>query len=368
MDTENLSRATLEQSAKTAGSDTLSELKKTAEGAIVSSAERPPMAEAAEKPARRTNDAMLTEMANRKMQIFLEKYPLKEISALNPDIKESDLLVALSEFFKDATEIELYEQPADVISGFSLVDNSNSAILGLRDTLGDQLGLDRTLDDLAKKKLDSLLDKVRPPRPYVDLYFGRNEIDLPQTRNIVAYSYPFDGSQEVSWFSDNPAVATVRDDNKKTIYIPQVGYVYIIMPEGSYGGKGVIETHSVGTVTISAQNKETGAVAACTISVQIFPKSITISPTSRYFCGPPEPVPPTSWWYFQQLTATVLPENATDKSVTWISTRPELYSVSDTGLVTVVDIPAAYGVHVSIIARTNMEGIIAISDMLYGPN
>ncbi|MDE6001654.1 MAG: Ig-like domain-containing protein, partial [Clostridia bacterium] len=36
----------------------------------------------------------------------------------------------------------------------------------------------------------------------------------------------------------------------------------------------------------------------------------------------------------KQLTATVSPENATDKSVTWISSNPEVASVSSAGLVT----------------------------------
>ena len=355
-DTEDSkSRVTLEQNAKTKATETISEFKKASEDTTTANTERSQATEIIGKRARITNDAVLTQLANRKLELFLEKHPIAEISALNPNIKEPILLEALGEIFKDATDQELYERPPMVLSNINLKDQLEPLRPGFPGGSLSDLGKPYR-DDLEAKRPG--FDVGRLQRAYVELSLLNNIMELNWKMKITAQSYPSTYSQEVSWFSDNPAVATVRDDNFYSVYIPGIGELPIILPPGTYAGKGFLETHSVGTATIGAQNIATGAVAACTISVQIYPKSITITPSSFYF-----------WSMDQtcQLTATVLPTNATDKSVTWISTCPEVYSVSDTGLVRLLDKTAAYSVYIPIIARTNRGGVGAISEMIYGP-
>lgn len=53
-----------------------------------------------------------------------------------------------------------------------------------------------------------------------------------------------------------------------------------------------------------------------------------------------------------QLTATVLPENTTDKSITWTSSNPDVATISETGLVTAVS-GNSWGARSTITARTS---------------
>ena len=367
-DTENSKKREIaDQSAKLTEKDASSGLIKTSEDAAAASTERSLSGETLEKPPRRANDAMLTELANRKREIFLEQYPLKQMAALNPHIKESVLLEALGEYFKDEADTELYRQTAYSLSdvllggrvtgpadpGLSLGDFSRPGLGGI--DLGDLTkpgtNLGDLLDILGSGRVKGDLAEKGRPIYHVNVSALFSNIDLYKKMNVTATSYPSEKSQEVSWFSDNPAVATVRDDNIYTVNRPELGDIYIIKPPGTYAGKGIIETHSVGSARISAQNQETGVVGSCTITVQIFPKSITVSPAQREIAN----------YQLFQLTATVLPANATDKSVTWRSTNPTIISVTDTGLVQQM-VPNC-STAIPIIATTNVGGLSAVSNI-----
>ena len=126
-----------------------------------------------------------------------------------------------------------------------------------------------------------------------------------ESTTITATVTPSDATNKVvSWSSSNDSVATVS------------------------GGK--ITGVSTGTATITAKTYN-GKSATCTVTVQtnpdiVKPTGITVSPTSLTITAGET----------GDLTATVLPSNATNKTVTWTSSDPSVATVNSRGVVTAV--------------------------------
>lgn len=89
--------------------------------------------------------------------------------------------------------------------------------------------------------------------------------------------------------------------------------------------KGVITAVGPGTAVIICKTKDTGKTAKCTVTVkEVVPSSVTID-KSYYQVGYKKSI---------QLTATVSPENASNKDLVWKSSNPSYAKVSSTGKVT----------------------------------
>ena len=127
-------------------------------------------------------------------------------------------------------------------------------------------------------------------------------LDVGATRQLTATVKPDNATDKsVKWSSSNNAVATVS-------------------------ASGLVTAVAPGSATITAETVN-GLKATCVVTVNaIPPTSITVSPTSATL-----DVGAT-----RQLTATVLPSNATDKSVKWSSSNNAIATVSASGLVTAV--------------------------------
>jgi uncharacterized protein YjdB len=110
-------------------------------------------------------------------------------------------------------------------------------------------------------------------------------------------------NKNLSWTSDNTAVATVSSS-------------------------GIVTAVSVGTATITVTTEDGGktATTAITTTNQIFVSSITVSPTTATITMGNQ----------QQLTATILPANASNKNITWTSSNTSVATVNSLGLVTSV--------------------------------
>ena len=103
-------------------------------------------------------------------------------------------------------------------------------------------------------------------------------------------------NKEVTWNSSNPSVASV--DN------------------------GKVEALKPGTATITVKTVDGAKTATCdiTVNAKTHPViSVSLDRTSAELTEGEE----------MQLTATVNPDNATNKNVTWSSTNPSVASVSD---------------------------------------
>ena len=124
------------------------------------------------------------------------------------------------------------------------------------------------------------------------------------TRQLTATVLPADArDKSVVWTSSNESIATVSSTGLVT-FLNTVGSVTI-----------------TATTTVGNFTDNTGE-----ISVYSVPTSITLAPTN----------PTILVGSTQQLTATVLPANARNKNVTWVSSVPANATVSSTGLVTAV--------------------------------
>lgn len=139
------------------------------------------------------------------------------------------------------------------------------------------------------------------------IYLNRNlfRVEQKETVQLTATVEPANTTDELVWSSSNESVATVSET-------------------------GLVTAVSVGTATITVT---CGTVtAACRVIVDpISPKeivlnsySITIDVAGNY-----------------QLIATVNPEDAADKTITWLSSNPDVATVSESGLITAKSIGSA---------------------------
>ena len=126
-------------------------------------------------------------------------------------------------------------------------------------------------------------------------------LDVNQTSQLTATIYPTNTTNKtVTWASSNTAVATVNTD-------------------------GVITTISPGMATITATTTDGSNLSAtCNVTVVRLVRSISLNENNLSLT-----VDQTA-----QLSATVYPSNATNKSVTWKSSNTNVATVSNNGLVT----------------------------------
>ena len=140
------------------------------------------------------------------------------------------------------------------------------------------------------------------------------EVSPTKTIKLTPIFTPADASnQNVTWTSDAPTVATVA--------------------------AGVVTGGAEGTANITVTTEDGGFTATCAVTVRVIhPSSITLDKANATIEVDDE----------YQLTATVLPDDADDMSVSWESSNPEVATVSSTGLVTAVKKGSA-----TITAKTN---------------
>ena len=90
---------------------------------------------------------------------------------------------------------------------------------------------------------------------------------------------------------------------------------------------GKVTSVAPGTATITAYSADGGITASCVVSSNQLAESITLDKTSVEMYVGDEPV---------TLTATILPETTTNKTVTWTSSKTSVVTVDDEGNITAV--------------------------------
>ena len=130
------------------------------------------------------------------------------------------------------------------------------------------------------------------------------------SETLTATVTPTDAeNQKLTWSSDKPAVATVDDNGKVTAV-------------------------KAGEATITVTTEDGGKTATCKVTVsdkeiKVTGVKLNKSETSLLVGGN------------ETLTATVLPEDATNQNVTWKSDKPEIATVDANGKVTAVKVGEA---------------------------
>ena len=115
------------------------------------------------------------------------------------------------------------------------------------------------------------------------------------TQTLTATVAPANASnQSVTWSSDNTSVATVNNS-------------------------GIVTAKSAGNATITVTTIDGGKTATCQVTVAPAVASITLSQTTATL----------AYGQTLKLTATVLPADAADPSITWTSSNSKVASVSD---------------------------------------
>ncbi len=158
--------------------------------------------------------------------------------------------------------------------------------------------------------------------PITEVQLGREALDMYEgdTFKLTATVLPVNttDSKDISWSSNNEAVATVSED-------------------------GTVTAKSVGTAVITATSTN-GKTASCTVTVEKKLIPITEVSLSESAVGIIE-------GNTHKLTATVLPENTTDsKSISWSSNNEAVATVSEDGTIT------AKSVGTAVITATSTNG------------
>lgn len=143
-------------------------------------------------------------------------------------------------------------------------------------------------------------------------------------------------NKQVTWSSDNSSVATVTDG-------------------------GVVRALAVGTAIITAQAE--GQSAICRINVEesvVEVTSVTVAPEGPLTATVGDSI---------TFTATVMPEDATDRVVTWTSSNPELASIDDNGVMSAiaagnVTIIASAGTMSASVEVTIENVYVAVTDII----
>jgi uncharacterized protein YjdB len=127
-------------------------------------------------------------------------------------------------------------------------------------------------------------------------------INVSGTQQLTATVLPANATNKtVSWSSGNSSVATVNSS-------------------------GLVTAVAAGTAIITVTTQDGGKTAQSTITVVVPVTSVSVSPTTATI----------NVGATQQLTATVLPANATNKTVSWSSGNTSVATVNSSGLVTAV--------------------------------
>lgn len=120
-----------------------------------------------------------------------------------------------------------------------------------------------------------------------------------QTLQLPLMLQPENATEALQWSSSDEAIATV-------------------------GADGVVAAHSGGSVTITAEGAHTSA--SCTVNVSVPAKSVVLNSAEMQLT-----VGGTG-----QLAAVVMPENASDKTVTWASSDEAILKVGQDGTIRAV--------------------------------
>lgn len=177
-------------------------------------------------------------------------------------------------------------------------------------------------DEKSDVKAECTVTVIKEKKPVSSVTFNvtSQQMNVNTTFQIVATVQPEDATSKVlQWTSSNESVATVDD-------------------------KGLVSAKAEGSTNIVALATDgSGKSATCSITV-VDPSNIKI--TSLSFS-------PVASQYLEKgntlsIIPVILPQNASNKTLTWISSDEKVATVSDQGVVT----PVAEG-NVSISARTN---------------
>ena len=168
-------------------------------------------------------------------------------------------------------------------------------------------------------KSASCVVTVTSPVTFISVSQLQATLKTGEEKEIIATVQPSSG--EIEWISSDPAVATVEKSDERV--------------NGSTGGKicyAKVTAVGPGETTITAKAKDdSGLSASCTVTVTQPVTGITLDTENLTL--------PLINTY--TLSATVQPENASDKSLEWTSSNENVAKVDENGKVTAIGVGEA---------------------------
>ncbi len=208
---------------------------------------------------------------------------------LNINAPEHGSIILVPGISKDKVSVKV--EPEDGYELQSLTVTMNGETQDITETMYFTLTGDATLDAVFVKRVTG-----------IDIDFVEASVEVGTTVTIKATVFPSDATNKnVIWTSSNTGVATVDG--------------------------GVVTTLAVGEAIITATTEDGGYSATCKVTVSAAPE-------------PPEPVKVTGVKLSANdvalkvgdsmtLTAVVIPDDATNKGVTWKVDKPSIVTVSN---------------------------------------
>ncbi|MBR2883923.1 MAG: Ig-like domain-containing protein [Clostridia bacterium] len=147
--------------------------------------------------------------------------------------------------------------------------------------------------------------KVTVTQPTTSIKLNKHEITtyVNSTYQLSASMIPLDTTDTITWSSSSTSYATVSST-------------------------GLVTGKRVGTATITARTSS-GSTATCSVTVKAAPiESTSITLSNTYITLAPEDA--------RALTATLLPSNTTETTLSWTSSNDDVATVDKNGVVTAV--------------------------------
>ena len=286
------------------------------------------------KPANATDKSVTWSSSNKEVatvsssgKVTAKSVGTTTITATTKNGKKASMKVTVTEKFIHVTSITLDHEKATLDVGGTLaikatIKPSNATNKGIIWTSSDNTiasvsssgkvtaksagtaTITATTKDGNKKAVVTITvkDKEKIPVTGVSLNVDVLELDVGNTYTIEATVKPSNATiKEVEWTTTDANVATVED--------------------------GKITAKGAGTATITVKTIDGSKTATCVVTVKekiIEPTGVSLNKTS---------ITLTVGETFQ-LVATIKPSNATDKTLTWTSSKSAYASVDSNGLVT----------------------------------
>lgn len=149
------------------------------------------------------------------------------------------------------------------------------------------------------------------PVTKLDLFPKDNNIFVGSKINLSAKITPDDATnKEIKWSSSNQNIATVNQSGEVTAVSEGTADITVSSANNITSTAKVIVSKKQSTAPISGNKKEVSSISIDQGNNGLFKVGVT-----------------------KQLTATILPANATNKTVTWSSDKPKIASVDKNGKV-----------------------------------
>ncbi len=221
----------------------------------------------------------------------------KKVSSIKLEHESIKLAIGKSE------TLNILFSPENAVIDFPLIwESTNTDVATVDNGEITAIATGRTYIRASYDNLHTDYCEVLVIQPVNEIKLDKQILNLKkyESRRVEATITPENATEkDVTWSTSDESVATVSD--------------------------GIIRAVGGGTATITAQAGD--AQASCLVNVTVDVRSIHLNPN----------ILTLSKGNSRELTATIYPSDATDQTVIWKSSEPNIVSVDDSGMITAIN-------------------------------